>query len=514
MTGVSSKNGSIVDLSKGTPPAELSADVCVIGSGPGGATAAWRLASAGRDVLVLEEGGDRTGAELTQRDAEMYDQLYIERGGRATEDLAIAVMQGRALGGGAVINACDVVPITDEVVELWRTRFGLSELTPAVIEPSRRRALEDLSASRIDDAQLNLANRLLKKGAEALGLRGEVMMHNRVGCAGLGTCLIGCPMNAKKNPRFVAIPRAIEAGARFVLRARATAIHDPHGDTKVIDVRALDAKGYHETHALRVRAKHVIVAANAIGSAQLLLRSGIGTEHVGRNVMLQPQLPIIALFDEPVEAFRGIPQAYAVTEYETFDPERGIWGFRIEPVMGTPGIVSSMIPFTGAAVKELMTRYPNLAASLLLVPDEPSGQISVKKDGRPRIRYEHRENHRQRLRAAVKAAAKIYFAAGAARVIVPSLPPLVFTSPSALDAADQLTFEPVTAPLISAHQQGSVRFSTSPKTGGAAPDGQVWGTRGIWVFDSSGFPTSSSSHTMTPILTFAHHLADRFLAEH
>ena len=26
------------------------------------------------------------------------------------------------------------------------------------------------------------------------------MQHNRVGCAGLGKCLVGCPLDAKKNP--------------------------------------------------------------------------------------------------------------------------------------------------------------------------------------------------------------------------------------------------------------------------------------------------------------------------
>ena len=73
------------------------------------------------------EGGDFTGRQLNQRDA-MYDQLYMDRGGRATEDLSITVLQGRVLGGGGVINLGDVVPVTDGVLNVWRERFGLASL--------------------------------------------------------------------------------------------------------------------------------------------------------------------------------------------------------------------------------------------------------------------------------------------------------------------------------------------------------------------------------------------------
>ena len=45
---------------------------------------------------------------------------------------------------------------------------------------------------------------------------------------------------------------------------------------------------------------------------------------------------------ERIDAFRGIPQSYAMTEFETCDAERGLGGFRIEGIMGTPGIVASI----------------------------------------------------------------------------------------------------------------------------------------------------------------------------
>ena len=496
----------------GASPDEIRADVCVVGSGCGGATAARVLAEAGREVVVLEEGPDRTGMELTQRDGEMYDQLYMDRGGRATDDLGVTVLSARVLGGGGVINASDVVPIPPGVLAHWRSEYGLGELTEATLRPFEEAALADLSASRITEAQMNEANLLLQRGTEALGWEGERMLHNRVGCAGMGTCLIGCPLNAKRNPRFVAIPAAVDAGARFLTRARAMRIEGAGAAQKTVVASTLDERGYHAAGELRVRAETVVVACNAVASAELLLRSGIGNEHVGQHLILQPQLPIVARFEHEVRAFRGIPQAWAVTEFERERTERGLWGFRIEAVMGTPGIVSTLLPYVGGENERMMSRYPSLAAALLLAPDEPSGSVSAGEHGRPIIRYEQTDEHRRRLRDAARAAARIYLAAGAVEVIVPNVPPVVVRSERDLPRLDDMRLRPASAPLVSAHQQGTVRLGPSAREGAADPDGQVYGTRGVYVMDASIFPSSASSHTMTPIITMARYLASKLAA--
>ena len=504
--------GAIIDLSKAPIPEPLTAEVCVVGSGCGGATAARLLAEAGHEVIVLEEGRDFIGVERTQRDAEMYDQLYMDRGGRATADLSISVLQGRVLGGGGVINACDVVPSPEPVLEFWSRRYGLEDFAPSKFAPFQEAALEDLSANRIAESLVNVANDKLRVGTEALGYQGEIMLHNRVGCQGLGTCLIGCPIHAKRSPRMVALPKAVAAGARIFTRARAVEVRRPREELKEIRIRTLDALGYHEVSEGVVRAKVVIVAANAIASAQLLLRSGIGNSHVGQNLMLQPQLPVIALFDEEIDAFDLIPQSYAVTEFERADdPKRGLWGYRIEAIMGTPGIVSTILPYSGAAGMREMAQYNRMAASLLLAPDQPSGYVEVARGGRLIIHYTQRPDHKQRLREAAVNTARIYLAAGAKQVVVPTAAPLVIRSEAEAEAAGALSLRPATAPLLSAHQQGTVRMAASEANGGLDLDGQVYGTRDVYVFDSSGFPTSASSHTMMPIIAASRMLTTKLL---
>jgi choline dehydrogenase-like flavoprotein len=506
-------SGEIIDGATAALPDALTVDVCVVGSGCGGATAAWELARAGREVLVLEEGADLTGAKLTQRDGAMYDQLYMDRGGRSTSDLSVSVLQGRVLGGGGVINACDVVPLSDGVLEHWQARFGLTDFSPAALAPFKEAALADLHASRPDDAQLNANNRALRRGAEALGWAGEVMLHNRVGCAGVGTCLIGCPLDRKKNPRFVAIPAALAAGARFVTRVRAVKLEAATSELKLIRARRLDAKGYREQAPLAVRARTVILAANAVATAQLLLRSGVGNAQVGRNLMLQPQHPVVARFAEEVRFFRGIPQAWALTQFEEpASAQKGWWGFRPEAIAGTPGIVASLLPEVGAAGKALMTDYPHLAAALVLTPDDGQGRVRVEDSGRLRIDYALTDEQRARLRAGVKATARAYLAAGATEVVVPSSTAVRVKSEADLAQLDGLSLAPATAPLLSAHQMGTVRLAPNENDGGADPDGQVYGTRGVYVFDSSGYPSSASSHTMAPILTTSRYLTRKLLA--
>lgn len=505
-------NGSLIDLSKNPPSEELTTEVCIVGSGCGGATAARLLAEAGRDVVVLEEGRDFAQMRRTQRDSSMYDQLYMDRGGRATSDLSVSVLQGRVLGGGGVINACDVVPTPDPVLEHWVRRYGLEDFAPRRYRPFSDDALADLSASRIPEGLVNKANDKLRLGTESLGYRGEIMMHNRASCRGLGTCLIGCPVFAKRDPRMVALPKAIAAGARVFTRARVVEVRHPNRELKELRVRTLDPLGYHEQEEFRIRAKIVIVAANAIGSAQLLLRSGIGNSHVGQNLMLQPQLPVIAIFDEPINAFDLVPQSYAVTEFEQEDnPDYGLWGYRIEGIMGTPGMVSTLLPFSGVKGMREMTHYNRMAAALLLAPDQPSGQIEIGKAGRLVIRYTQRVDHQERLRDAVYNASRIYLAAGASRVVVPMAQPLVIRSAKDAQRANEIAFSPATAPLMSAHQQGTVRMAPSERDGGADLDGRVFGTKDIYVFDSSGFPTSASSHTMTPIIAASRMLTTKLL---
>lgn len=108
----------------------LSADVCIVGSGPGGAIAAARLAASGARVILLEEGSSFTRkSDFHMQESEAYPKLYQDHGNRATDDLAITILQGRGVGGGTLVNWTTCFRTPESTLALWRERFGLAEFT-------------------------------------------------------------------------------------------------------------------------------------------------------------------------------------------------------------------------------------------------------------------------------------------------------------------------------------------------------------------------------------------------
>src|SRR5512135_1057053 len=105
----------------------LQAEVCVIGSGAGGAVAAKELAAAGRDVVLLEQGGHYTKEDFTQREDEMMPLLYEDMGQRATTDGSIIILQGRNVGGSTVHNLCYSFRTPAPILEMWRREDGIRD---------------------------------------------------------------------------------------------------------------------------------------------------------------------------------------------------------------------------------------------------------------------------------------------------------------------------------------------------------------------------------------------------
>mgnify|MGYP006385310355 CR=1 FL=1 len=84
----------------------LEADVVVIGSGAGGAVAAYELAKAGKSVIVLEAGPYVPSSEFTEDFSQAIVQLYEDKGTQTNADGDLMVLQGRCVCGSTVVNGC------------------------------------------------------------------------------------------------------------------------------------------------------------------------------------------------------------------------------------------------------------------------------------------------------------------------------------------------------------------------------------------------------------------------
>ncbi len=471
----------------------------IVGSGAGGGVLAARLAEAGRSVCVLEEGPRVSKADFNQREGAMYNLLYRDAGSQLTKDGAISVLQGRCLGGSTTINQGDCVPIEGAVLDHWRGAFGWADwggLTNADVARSAARAMAEMGAGPIPEEQLNRNNRLLADGAAAIGHRGGPLAHNRVGCVGSGYCLIGCAYDAKRGTLVAHLPRAEAAGAALWCGRRVDRVlTDGH--------RAIGVGGA----GFEVRAERVFLCAGPIHTPGILGRSGFEHRSLGANLSLQPQAPVVAIFADVVDFHRGIPQAWGLHDALTVTAEDGLGGYTLEPIAAGPAMTASLVPMPMPQLRPLLARYRHLAAALCLVPDRPTGRVVWGKGPRPKIDYVPSAEHRATLIEAMKTAARAYLAVGALEVRVPAVGAPVVKKEADLAGLDALPMRSNELPMISAHPQGTCRMGPGEDCV-VGLDFRVRGFDNLHVADASLFPTTSSTHTMVPTMSFVHLLAD------
>ncbi len=491
----------------------LRTEVCVIGSGAGGAVVAAELAEGGRDVVVLEQGGYHTAADFDQREDSMLPMLFEEGGMRATDDGAISILQGRGVGGSTVHNLCYCFRAPDPILELWREEHGVRDLDQ--MGASFDRVEEGLHVQPISEEELNPLNRAMRRGAERLGYGGLIAHHNRVGCVRSGFCLLGCSYDAKQSMLVTYIPRADRAGARIVSDCRADRIESGEGGRRRVRATVHDRRG--NAHGeLVVDASVVVVSAGAIVSPLLLRESGLGrdSEALGRNLHLHPSVIASGIFPEKMDAYYGIPQAYYVDEFIDLerDPHSGVI---LMPISGFPVLTAANLPGFGRELYGYLRELPYSGGILALLHDRSGGEVTRGRDGRPRIRYALTPEDRRQLVEGLKHCVELLWASGAERVLVPYWnDPFLLRPEDGLAEIDRRGVREGIIPLASTHPQSTCRMGADPASSVVNSFGELHGTSGIFVADMSLFPTSLGAPPQITTAALgdraAHHILDRW----
>ncbi|MBI2388777.1 MAG: GMC family oxidoreductase [Deltaproteobacteria bacterium] len=485
----------------------VEAPACVVGLGAGGSVVLRALARAGLPAVALEEGSDHTPFQFNQREEQMIPELFQERGGRMTDDLAIQVLQGRGVGGSTIhnTNLCKRTPT--EILELWARRYGVEGCGPRDMEAAFQTIERDLSVSRIPDDGINPNNDALRRGIAALGWRGGVLSHNRVGCIGSGFCELGCAYDAKRNARKVLIPEALDRGARIFSDVRATRIL--HDRKQVLGVEGRTAGGRRVT----VRTKVVVLAGSAVGSAALAIASELPDPHLqqGEHLRIHPGGVVAGVFDQPIDGWKGIPQSYECTEWLDLDEksDKRVW---ITTAFAHPIGTAVVLPGFGAAHMKSMRGYRHLAVLTAMLHDESAGHVWLKDGTRTMLHYEMNEGDRRQMVIGLRACARILLAAGAREVVVPAVPPLTIRREAEIERIDANVVRPHNIPLTAVHPMGTMRMGREPKTSVVRSTGEHHHVRGVFVADGSLFPTSLGGPPQISIYAFAEHLSPHIVA--
>lgn len=468
----------------------LKAEVCVIGTGAGGAVVAKELAEAGRDVVVLEQGGYYSREDFTQREDEMMPLLYEDMGQRATVDQSILILQGRNVGGSTVHNLCYCFRTPEPILDKWRREDGVRDMSYSDMVPSFERVEKMLKVKDIRPDEINVLNDKIRQGCEKLGYHGLVARHNRENCTTSGFCLLGCPFDAKQSMLITYVPAADSAGARIYADCPARRIEARGKRVQAVEAVVLDACRRPKV-SLRVEAQAVVLCAGAINSPTLLHASGLANANgpVGRNLHLHPSVLLAGIFDEDIYGYRGIPQSYYVDEFIDLEKDPNS-GYILMPVYGFPVTTATQLPGFGRDHFEIMSSFHRTVGILVLMHDESAGSVGVERSGKPRIEYAINVREQGLFVEGMKHCAEILFAAGARRVLVPYEDPLWLRPGDDLRAIDRRGLRPNEIPLASTHPQSTCRMGEDRRRSVVDSWCRVHDFDNLFVCDMGVFPSS------------------------
>ncbi|EPS64229.1 hypothetical protein M569_10552, partial [Genlisea aurea] len=495
----------------------IECDAVVVGSGSGGGVVAGVLAKSGHKVLVIEKGSYSARSDLTLLEGQSMERMYLEKGLLASDDMSVLFVAGSTVGGGSTINWSASIRTPPHVRREWSDECGLRLFQSEDYDDALDVVSERMSVQKeVEDE--GLANMVLRRGCETLGYAVENIPRNAPSDHYCGWCSFGCRDGRKHGTSETWLVDLVESGNGAILpnceaikvitqMKKTTTINDGRSKKAVgITFRFRNPNGDEEIAAVRARA--VVSSCGAICTPPLLKRSGLKNPNIGRNLHIHPV----------VMAWGYFPATNPWPEADKRSYEGGIMTAMAKSRTGDtiiqtpslhPGMFSALTPWiSGRDIKNRMLKFSRTAHIFSLARDAGSGTVTSESN----ISYRLDDADRENLGSGLEEVLRVLAAAGAEEIGTHhrdgrslKVKKKDRDDQAALlerfikeESRKPLEKESLSSPICSAHQMGSCRMGTDPLRSAVDPNGETWEVGGLFVADTSVFPTALG---VNPMLT-------------
>lgn len=521
------------------PTFVVECDAVVVGSGSGGGVIAGVLANAGHKVLVLEKGKYFARSGLSLLEGPTLDQMYLGNGLLATTDMDVLVLAGATVGGGSTINWSASIETPPHVLKEWKEVHKLQIFESEAYKQAMVTVSSKMGVQSEEVQDEGFHNTVLRKGCEELGYPVETIPRNTPQDHYCGWCGFGCKDGKKKGTAETWLVDMVDSGNGVILpgcEALRVSHHKNNGKKK--KKRRADGVvfAFRKRNGVKeiwmVKSKVTVVAGGAICTPSLLKNSGLKNRNIGRNLHLHPVVFAWGYFPDTPPSSSSSPETWPEAQKKGYQGgimtamskvvanfEESGYGAIIQTPSLHPGIFSAVMPWTsGADIKTRMRRFSRTAVLFALARDRTT---SGKVDSPSSITYKIEETEKETLRNGLDRLLRILEAAGAEEIGTCNREGKTLKVNRAAGGREE--FEAFVAAessrdlgdlstlIGSAHQMGSCRMGVDPRSSAVDPTGESWEAEGLFVADSSVFPTALGVNPMLTVQAIAYCTANHVL---